>query len=141
VCVVTCCLTFDCNRSQCYLVTIHHLSILQLENLFFFIFALNVLCFFSLSFCVCVWKVWEREISIKSFLRWTNGVVPIEMNVLVGSFPSSLWTCINDLLVYVKKRSAYWRGRVLDPLGSTKIFWRVLFFFFNSQLFFNGRPL
>lgn len=135
VCVVTCCLTFDCNRSQCYLVTIHHLSILQLENLFFFIFALNVLCFFSLSFCVCVWKVWEREISIKSFLRWTNGVVPIEMNVLVGSFPSSLWTCINDLLVYVKKGRrigvvAYW------ILWARPKYFGGSFFFFLTLNFF-----
>jgi hypothetical protein len=74
-------------------------------------------------------------------------------NVLVGSFPSSLRTCINDLLlvcvcVCEKKVLGYWRGRVLDPLGSTKIFWRGLFqillplkttFFCRS--FLNGRPL
>lgn len=80
VCVVTCCLTFDCNRSQCYLVTIHHLSILQLENLFFFYFRLECVVFFlSLSFCV--WKVWEREISIKSFC-----VGPMALS-------QSRWTC------------------------------------------------
>ncbi len=63
VCVVTCCLTFDCNRSQCYLVTIHHLSILQLENLFFFYFRLECVVFFlSLVLCLCLESVGERNI-------------------------------------------------------------------------------
>ena len=128
---MTCCLTFDCNRSQCYLVTIHHLSIVQLENLFFFIFALNVLCFFS-RFVFVFQKCGREKYRSSLFLRWTNGVVPIEMNVLVGSFPSSLWTCINDL-VCVKK------GRRIGVVAYWILWARPKYF--GGSFFFNGRPL
>ena len=80
VCVVTCCLTFDCNRSQCYLVTIHHLSILQLENLFF-LFSPWMCCVFSLVLCLCLKSVGERNIDQVFFC-----VGPMALS-------QSRWTC------------------------------------------------
>jgi hypothetical protein len=129
--------------------------ILQLENLFFSFFAPFEMCFFVCLFGKCG-RAREKEKYRSSLLVGPMALAQSRCNVLVGSFPPSLRTCINDLLLLVcvcvcvcEKRSsgigvaAYW---ILwaRPKYFGAAFFQILLhlkttFFCRSFLY--GRPL
>jgi hypothetical protein len=129
--------------------------ILQLENLFFLFFFRLLKCVFS---SVCLESVGEREREKyrSSLLVGPMALAQSRCNVLVGSFPPSLRTCINDLLLLVcvcvcvcEKRSsgigvaAYW---ILwaRPKYFGAAFFQILLLLkttFFCRSFLYGRPL